>query len=198
MIPYPTKKPAKCNNRTESITFPSSPDKILWSPTSGPEPEPADVLRINDLRRTTFSENILIKGKRRLNVKVIQVERQHGKYIEFKLRNVQFIVFSVSRARLHGSVSQTKEMTGPTIHGPCTKGCKRKIPTIQAMVSFSVECKLFLYFLSQILTIHCWPSVENYGIPLWDFSSLCHYCLAMSPWNIILTILIIEMWCPVV
>lgn len=79
MIPYPTKKPAKCNNRTESITFPSSPDKILWSPTSGPEPEPADVLRIDDLRRTTFSENILIKGKRRVNVKVIYVERQHGK-----------------------------------------------------------------------------------------------------------------------
>ena len=166
MIPYPTKKPAKCNNRTESITIPSSPDKIPCSPKSGPEPEPADGLRIDDLRRTTFSENTLIKGKRGLNVKVIHVERQHGKYKEFKLRKVQFILFSVSTARLHGSVSQTKEMMGPTIHGPCTKRCRRKIPTIQSMVSFSVECKLFLYFLSQVLTIHCWPPVENYRIPL--------------------------------
>lgn len=71
MRSYPTKKPAKCSNRTESIVTPISPDKIPCTPKSGSDPEPAVALSIDDLRRTTFSENTLIESKT-ANVKVLQ------------------------------------------------------------------------------------------------------------------------------
>ena len=56
---YPTKKPAKCNNSTESITTPSSPDNIDWRRSIKEASEANEALTTEDLKRTTFSEKTL-------------------------------------------------------------------------------------------------------------------------------------------
>lgn len=48
---HPTKKPAKCSKKTESMTTPISPEKKF--------PFTEDALAIVDLRRTKFSEKTL-------------------------------------------------------------------------------------------------------------------------------------------
>ena len=53
------KKPAKCNNSTESITSTNSPDKSDWMQKNGDISDADDALNIEDLSRTKFSEIIL-------------------------------------------------------------------------------------------------------------------------------------------
>lgn len=58
---YPTKKPPKCNSRTERTIIPNSPDNIARTRRRGERSDAHDAPTIEDLRRTTFSENTLRK-----------------------------------------------------------------------------------------------------------------------------------------
>lgn len=58
---YPTKKPAKCNNSTERITTPSSPDNNDRMRSVKEASEANNALTTEDLKRTTFSEKTLGK-----------------------------------------------------------------------------------------------------------------------------------------